>query len=444
MLKYNKILLCIILLKGSIAVYAQQENLFFYYDSLTYSQYENKQWNNLTRSTGEAIRKDFDYYYMRMRAGIARYERGNYLMAEKHFNKAAKLNKLDPVSREYIYYSKLFSGKDKEASLYFKRNLDYLKDKVKSENKIVRNLLVDVAYHFNFENDLNSLFDAVNLPGITGNQIITKNFIFGSFLLSHDITRFLTLTHGGSLLRKNNFIYTISPEINISSYDHKINQYQYYASLGIHPGSGFNLNGSVHYVNFVSPEIIYRQRGFGTNYSIPGIKEHYLLSRVSLYKYIQLFRFGTGMSFSNLNNRNQFQKDANLIFFPLGNRSLYTISDFYHVTETGGNETENYLSFHQGAGMKLAKRLWLETGFWSGEMKNFATNEAFVIYNGNETITSRYDLSLIIPDENISVSFNGSFLNYYSTFMDSNSMDTSLNKMKFNGITLVAEIKWIF
>ena len=93
-------------------------------------------------------------------------------------------------------------------------------------------------------------------------------------------------------------------------------------------------------------------------------------------------------------------------------------------------------------GFRLNPKIWLEADILAGEIKNMATGEGFIIYNGNETITSKYALSLIIPAGTMTFSLRGALLNYYSTLTDIQGMDTNINKLNFSGLTLIGGIKW--
>ena len=73
-----------------------------------------------------------------------------------------------------------------------------------------------------------------------------------------------------------------------------------------------------------------------------------------------------------------------------------------------------------------------------------STDEGFIIYNGNETVTSKYEVSLIIPTGKMTFSLRGAFLNYYSTFTDSFGVATPFNKLNFSGLTLIGGLKWNF
>ncbi len=445
MLKYSKLYFIIIILFNIFYnVGGQYDDKYHYYDSLTYSLYKNQNWKELTKSSRKALKEDLDYYYLRMRAGIALYERGKYFLAENQFKKALKLNRIDPVSREYIYYSKLFSGKEKEASLYYKQNKSFLENKVTTENKALRNLFVNLAYHHNFERELHTLFDPAVFSGSTGYQTVTGSFYTGSFLMEHDLGRHFILSHGGTFLRKNNYYLDVSPERILDSYNYPVTQGQYYTGLSFFPGADLHIKSSIHYIHYKTPGIVFRDRGFGSVYTLESMRDHSMSGRISAGKYFSLFEINAGISLSGLNNYKQFQKDVEVIFYPLGNKDLYTLSSFYHSRERIGAEADNNQVFKQGLGMKLFNRLWTQINIWNGEIKNLVCYDGFVIYNAKETITSQYDLSLIIPGDKVRLSLTGSYQEYYSNFISSEGFETGINKLNFQGLTLITEIKWNF
>ena len=64
-----------------------------------------------------ALKQDMDFYYLRMRMGIARYNQKKYRQACGHFKHALELNQADPLALEYLYYSLLFSGQSEQAGI---------------------------------------------------------------------------------------------------------------------------------------------------------------------------------------------------------------------------------------------------------------------------------------------------------------------------------------
>ena len=123
LLQLCRIIYCFqFLLLPDIALNAQDPGLFKHIDSTSYSQFISHDWQALKKTTRLAFHNKIDYYYLRMRAGIAFYETGNYRIAEKNFLKALEFNNLDTLAYEYLYYSLLFAGKDREAGIFYENN----------------------------------------------------------------------------------------------------------------------------------------------------------------------------------------------------------------------------------------------------------------------------------------------------------------------------------
>ena len=55
-----------------------QDINFKFIDSLSYKLYNNADWKELKKISRSGFKNDIDYYYLRMRSGIAYYETGNY------------------------------------------------------------------------------------------------------------------------------------------------------------------------------------------------------------------------------------------------------------------------------------------------------------------------------------------------------------------------------
>lgn len=84
-------------------------------DSVSYRLYEEKSWTELEDYCGKAIGAGIDYYYLRMRAGIASYELQHYRKAIVHFQKALEFNSGDPVAGSYLYGSYILAARYEDA-----------------------------------------------------------------------------------------------------------------------------------------------------------------------------------------------------------------------------------------------------------------------------------------------------------------------------------------
>src|ERR1035437_5516380 len=83
----------------------------------SYQLYLDKNWDELIKFGNNAVDKGYDYFYLQMRIGIARFEKKNYRVAENHFKSALKFNSSDELAQEYLYYCYLYAGH------YFKARL---------------------------------------------------------------------------------------------------------------------------------------------------------------------------------------------------------------------------------------------------------------------------------------------------------------------------------
>ncbi|MCF8379904.1 MAG: hypothetical protein K9H49_10030 [Bacteroidales bacterium] len=443
-LKYSKYWLTLFILIWAQRSFAQKNVSFVYLDSLSYQQYLYEEWNGLIKSTRTAYKNDIDYYYLRMRTGIAYYEKHRFMLAEKHFKKAEKLNDIEKINKEYIYYSKLFAGKQADAYRYYYNNEYYLKKAVDLKKKDLSSFSIDAVYFYNPVKDPASLFVEFNNSGPSnGEQLLTLNYRFVNFKLVHDISDNLRLIHGGSFLNKNSYYYSLYDNNLISSEITGLNQIQYYGGLSLTPADGLTVTASSHFIRYSFPAN-YFGRGASATY-IPGFAGNFSSSRISAYKYLGLFNLGGGLSYSSLNFKKQFQKDGRLVFYPLGNLNLYTVSSLLMVSEDDKGEVQNYTGFKQELGFKTFGNVWFEAKYQGGEIKNFTDHDGFSIFNSNDTQTSRYDFSLIHAGQKTNIRLIASYLEYYNNYFDLTEMRTTdLNKIESKALTIIAEISWKF
>jgi len=173
----------IFILSGiSVLSQAQDSSLFYKIDSSSYSEYLNSNWRQLKKTSRFAFRNDIDYYYLRMRAGIAFYETGNYRVAEQQFKKALKFNDYDNLAHEYYYYSQAFAGKENQAELYYSKHKKALVGKVPDKKSFINYFSFDIVNHFNTESNPKTLMDYTILDSLSGSQVITRNYFCEFFI----------------------------------------------------------------------------------------------------------------------------------------------------------------------------------------------------------------------------------------------------------------------
>ena len=194
--------LLIILLAGLLTGNALGQS-FAKIDSATYAQYLAGDWSELIIEGKNAIRQDVDYYYLRMRIGIAFFETENYRAATGHFKKALEFNQDDPVALEYLYYCFLYSGQSGRAQVYrngFSGKLGNTlpPEKMKFINTINVEYLYSKAFNDEYVNKAEEYFTGFS----SGSQVMTRQFHNASLSLTHEIGPGVTLSHSFTYLSK--------------------------------------------------------------------------------------------------------------------------------------------------------------------------------------------------------------------------------------------------
>ncbi len=99
-------------------------------ETISLKLFNDKNWKELIPFCDRAINKGFDYYYLRMRGGIACYETKKYRKAEAHFKKALSFNSGDDDATSYLYYCLIYNEKYEEAKWLSKSFSDALAEKL--------------------------------------------------------------------------------------------------------------------------------------------------------------------------------------------------------------------------------------------------------------------------------------------------------------------------
>ncbi|MDA3894242.1 MAG: tetratricopeptide repeat protein, partial [Salinivirgaceae bacterium] len=89
---YKKIILFLAIIIFAISAYSQEVENATTIDKDTYILWLAKDWDRLITIGKTAIKNEVDFYYLRVRMGIAYFEKKNYHKAIYHFEKAYKFN----------------------------------------------------------------------------------------------------------------------------------------------------------------------------------------------------------------------------------------------------------------------------------------------------------------------------------------------------------------
>ena len=366
-------------------------------DSLTYKFYEEQNWGELIYIGEKAIKNNIDYFYLRMRIGIAYYEKQKYRKARVHFEKAIAFNSTDDIANEYLYYSYLYSGMKAEANVLTKKFSPKLKEKLKLD----KSKLIDEIY---FEGGptlgKNPIQDPVGNNNGNPNGNIDNHFLlredeltnkvaYFALGLRHSITKSISVFHSVSAIdigkTQNLFVYA-GKVVN----DYHIFQRQYYFNANFYLGKSFTIKPAFHFINVNYDKLSY---SFDSNQKLflkqESTSQNDYAASITLSKSISIFNLDFNAVMAHLNNSLQKQANITATAFPLNNSNFYMNTS---ITIRKSDSIRFVSEFLTGG--KIADKLWLEGFITFGRLYNYVEKNAYIVYNINDAILSRKGISL--------------------------------------------------
>jgi tetratricopeptide (TPR) repeat protein len=450
------IILSFVLLSQVFIPVAVKSQDFVSVDLKTYNLYLERKWDELIRLGKEGLKKGFDYYYLRMRIGIAHYEKRNYKTAQAHFRKALEFNDGDPVASEYLYYACLFAGQWQQAGLLAKQFTLSLAEEINPVPLKFTDML-SVEYLYNFNDTEHILSDPENyFSGLPyGYQLVTLDFSNLNAMLHHHISPGITLTHAYTRLNKTNYYYYDDGLSRFGVDEQKVVQNQYYISPAFSTRSGLNISPAFHYlrIKYQVPYVVTGggSPGFGggTNSYIryTDLVASDFVGGLNLSQYAGRFTIRLGGIYSSINDASQLTGTGGLTWYPMGNLDLYMNANLNSHIEFKDNETSVELIPDFLIGFGISSKVWMEfSGAW-GNMKNYTEGNGYIVYNGLDWMKYKVIGSIVIPitKKGSKVYLGGRFAEYESRFIpfDPQGAD-DLNIIINNSISIYGGLSWKF
>jgi len=438
----RNIIISLALMFHVLVLNSQQPTAYQEVDKLTYDLYIEEDWKELIKAGRDALHQGFDYYYLRMRIGIAYYETGNYHASISHFVKAREFSPDNVTALEYLYYSYLFSGRQMDALHLSREFPDILNEKtgLSAENPIKS---ISASYSQSNYNT-QDLTEGEWLSSVTaddGFQSIPEGFGLGAFSLSHKAGYSVIISHSLQYLAKTNRLAIRSGGLDYYINEQNVGQFQYYISPAIRLGKGFTISPAFHYLSYKVPGITFTSPGWGGSRP-SGVSYRYTDYVVSLSagKYFPYVFAGLSFAYGSLNEKKQLQPGAEISIYPLGNLNLYSSFRTFKVFEDTNEENgRNGFVIQNTTGFKVFKSLWLEGEGSFGDFRNGTEYNGATVYNGLEIVKDRYTARAIALFKQGKVQLiisytNTEFENYYKPAQGSEIVPAPVN-YKSNTIT---------
>jgi hypothetical protein len=411
-------------------------------DELSYRYYTEQKWDSVIGIGKKALKQKIDYYYLRVRMGVSYFEKQEYFPAITHLKKARSFNSREPFVTDYLYRSYLCSNQPEEARLLKAKMPKATNGIPESKSKFVEQIHVESGYTLSSDRSPGNLSTLMGNDSIYGEQDLYGNNFYGNLGIKLDISRRVGLYLAYNYLNFNKtkyiaygrfehhldnittddlggkiFNYTFPDPwvISDTSFKYMVSQNEVHLGATVLLPRGFKIMLAFHFIHvtYTMTNTIY---GFDTiqyptyiaadntlftspftqlNYSFPQKDtsfNNYLVS-LRITRDIGIFNLGLSGSWSNLNNKKQFQAGALLTYYPLGNLNFYgttTVTGFFQGTETR-------LLLSQVIGGKIAPWLWLEGNFYWGDYTNANIFNGSVVYNNSDIIDYRAGANLVFP-----------------------------------------------
>jgi tetratricopeptide (TPR) repeat protein len=416
----------------------------------TYRMYLAGEWDSLIAMGKQALDQETDYYYLRIRMGIACYSKENYMKAAGHFQKALDFNPADPVTLEYLYYARLFSGQPEQAGLVRKQFRGDLALRLPPDKgKAVDRLGVEYLFSSNINGELLSDPEALFSDLPPGVQYVTRRFSNASLSLSHRIAPGFSLAHAYNYLTKYNHLYYFDGLNELQVSDQHVYQHQYYISPAFTTRSGYAFRPMFHLVS-VHFQVVDLQgsQGGGNQPAMVYRDSLDIAAGFAFSKGIGSLDLYLGAYYATLNSAQQVQNRLGITWFPFGNLNLY--AGAYLNSQYEMSAGKNSLRFipEMLVGMAMAGKVWLDLNVSLGEMVNYLEYNGLIIFNSFEDVVRGKvtgTLSVPVNEKGSLLYLGGRWTSNRSEFYPFDPAQTQvINPVSYQTISIYGGITWKF
>ncbi len=426
---------------------AQEQLDFNTINNETYRLVLAQQWDSVVSMGYVALDRDIDYFYLRLRLGIAFYHQKNYRKAAGHFSRALKFSPGDPLALEYLYYSRLFAGQHEQADLLRKQFKGELATRLSpNKGKFADRIGGNYLYCAGKTGDYLEDSDLLSSERPEGVRYVTKYFSNASFSLSQSIIPGISLHHAFNYLSKYNHLYYDDLWNQLQLSHQHVRQYQYYISPSVTVGPGLTIRPMFHLVSVHFQSPVYT--GQGNN---PQLEIQYLDSM----DYATGFGFGMGLGpmdvnlgfyYANLNNGKQLQNRAGFTWYPMGNLNLYAgvyLNTQYEMKDRG--DTLRFIP-EMHAGIAIAGKVWIDLSATLGNMTHYLEHNGTVVYNSFGDVIRRKvtgTISIPVTKKGSLVYLGGRWTAHRSEFYPFNpDQNLSEYNVDYNSLSIYGGISW--
>lgn len=384
----KSVLLSVLMLGALLSVHKSrgQEPLSFHTaDSLTYNLYEQNRWKDLVFTGNQALKAGHDYFYLRMRLGIAYFMQEHYRIAALHFEKALAFNSSDQLAYDYLIKSYDWGGLEVESASVARRFPGLVK-RSKHAGGFIHSLNFYGGGSLSNGYDILSGIDPGGEAAIYGEATSGGNMFYSHAGLEFSpAPQFRWYLAYNYLLLPRKQIISVGGHDTISHrYDLRQNQVHFNAPLrlsgGWHITPAFNLL----YTGFQPVVTAYDTVASAYDFrKTDTLYPNYIVS-LNLTRELPYASLSISAGLSDFNNTWQKQLTFGSAVYPFANLNFYGLFDISVL-----NEASTYsLHYRSGIGLRFLSFLWLEGTHTFGDLKNAHSQNGLLVYNAAGNIGS--------------------------------------------------------
>lgn len=424
----------------------QERTDFFFYDSLTYKEYNDARWDDLARDSRRAISLGHDFYYMRMRLGISMYERGKYLPAIHQFRQALEFNEGDPVATEYLYYCYLFAGKELTANAISAGFSKSLRSRTGVDENPVSRVSVDYVYNKAITDELINDYTAVDGYGDTGNLTIPKNYSNFGLSFTSRASDYTSVNYAITYLRKSNLLSFNDGVYYYDNFEQNLNQLQLYLSLSFSNDKGLTVTPALHYLNTGYPLLYVSSSGMSARIFSYRVMEHNIATSLKINRNAGIVDIGIEGVWSRLNYSDHLQAMGSFFLRPAGNNNLYFGGTVAVKTDRTGTGWSPSMVYNPLLGFGIAGRVWFDFSALLGDIANYTDRSGYLVYNGINRIDYIYKADMSIPFGKSGVVFyaGARYSSEYTSFVPEGETLSTVTGTNYKSISILGGLSWKF
>ena len=491
-------MLLVLLLSPSLQTMAKITTLDFRtVDQLTYRFSEEKKWDSVIVIGKSALKQKIDYYFLRLRMGIAYYEKKQYFIASTHLKQAYHFNRGDTLAVKFLYGCYLYTNQVDEARATKGFLSPSSREEASNSSNFLDKISFESGYTFSSNNTIQDHPDLMGSDSLYGEQDLYRNYIYENLGFKLNVSNRVSISLAYSYLNFSkqkyfqytrmedhlekiadsswgkNYIYSFPVVAYDTSFSYRVNQHEAHIGVTWVLPRGFKIMPALHMVN-VSYPLISASEQFTTvedtayytsydstyhTFSPPFVRISYnytqkdtsfnnYLAGLTVTKDLGIFRIGLSGSWSNFNGKTQYQAGAALSYYPLGNLNLYGTTALTGFFQKKGKR----LLFSQTIGGRITKWCWLEANLLYGNYTNANIANGAIIFNNADKLDYRIGANMtFVISKHIQLSVIYQYFRkesqqyYYIKSTDSSGQPSSTLQIQNNPYTtntIIGGITW--